>query len=165
MDGPTLSWYQWMHIIQQLNSWTSFKKSLLQYFGSSLYRDMKGELAKMQQTTTVQEFYNCFEELANQRSGIPPFFLQSCFESGLRSDIRREVRASQPQTLVQAFQLAKLMEDRLVDKTDANRQQSTHTYLAKSIPTILSNSPWTKQEPASNMKAEIPVHRLTTTQV
>lgn len=61
----------------------------------------------------MQEFYNRFEELSNMISGMPGSFLQNCFEFGLRLDIQRKVQALQPQHLLQAFQLAKLMEDRL----------------------------------------------------
>lgn len=115
MDGPAFSWYQWMNLNKQLHSWPQFKEQVMQMFGDSLYRDFRGELAKLQQKITVQDFYNEFEELANQISGISPEFLQSYFESGLRQDIKREVRALQPSSLQQAFQLAKLMEDRIAD--------------------------------------------------
>lgn len=67
----------------------------------------------MQQTTLVQEFYNNFENFANQISSIPPLFHQSCFESSFHNDIKKnkkKVHALEPQSLQQPFQLAKLME-------------------------------------------------------
>lgn len=112
IDGLALSWYQWMHLNQNLTSWIAFKVDLLEHFGPSLYKDLLGELAKLQQTATVQDFYNQFEELSNQEAGVPATFLRSCFESRLRVDIRREVRAIQPTSLLLAFQLDKLMEDK-----------------------------------------------------
>lgn len=107
-----LSWYQWMYNNKLLHSWQHFTRDLLRRFGPSPYQDLQGELAKIQQITAVQEYYNRFEELPN--SGIPMSFLQSCFESGLSMEIRREVRALQPQSLLQAYQLAKLMEAKLM---------------------------------------------------
>jgi len=50
--------------------------------------------------------------LANQTTEVLVSFLQSCFELGLRQYIRREVRALQPKSLIQAVNLAKLMEDK-----------------------------------------------------
>lgn len=92
-----------MHNNKQLQSWQYFTKDLLRRFGPSPYLDLQGELAKIQQITTVQEYYNRFEELSNQISGVPMSFLQSCFESGLSMEIRREVRALQPQSLLHAY--------------------------------------------------------------
>ena len=46
--------------------------------------------------------------LAKRIIGLPPPFLLACFIFGLAPDIRREVQAHQPLTLVQAAGLASL---------------------------------------------------------
>jgi hypothetical protein len=57
------------------------------------YEDPKGALFKLCQTTTVREYQKAFESLANRITKLPPQFYLSCFISGLRADIRREVLA------------------------------------------------------------------------
>jgi len=51
----------------------------------------------------------------NKIIGLPPPFLLSCFISGLTLEIRCEVQALQPLTLVQAASLARLQEEKLLD--------------------------------------------------
>lgn len=104
-----------MHLDKHLTSWTIIKSNILKRFIPSIYRHLPGELAKLHQTSTVQEFYNKFEELSNMISRILLIFLQSYFKSGLKVDIIRKLRALQPQFLLQAFQLAKLIEDRIME--------------------------------------------------
>lgn len=45
--------------------------------------------------------------------GLPPSFLLSCFISGLASDVRREVQALQPLSLIEVAALARLQEEKL----------------------------------------------------
>lgn len=155
-----------MHLNKQLHSWHQFKDQFIQRFGPSLYRDLRGEIAKLQQKITVHNFYNEFEELANQISRIPPEFLQSCFESGLRHDIKREVRALQSNSLQQAFQLTKLIEDRLTDEVYAARTSRFIPPVAMKqqaplLPTlVMSNNNSNNQN-----KSQIPIQRLTATQL
>ena len=54
--------------------------------------------------------------LANCIIGLPAPFLLRCFVSGLASEIRREVQALHPLTLVQAVGLARLQEEKLADQ-------------------------------------------------
>lgn len=62
-----------------------------------------------------------FEELANRVVGLPAPFLLRCFVSGLAPDIRREVQAHQPLTLVQVAGLAHLQEEKLQDSRLSSR--------------------------------------------
>jgi hypothetical protein len=56
-----------------------------------------------------------FESLANRIHGLPAQFYLSCFISGLKPEIRREVLAFQPISLSHAISLAKLQEDKFAD--------------------------------------------------
>ena len=87
MDGPALTWFRWMSQTKRLSTWDSFLVDLLRRFGPSEYRDLKGELSKLVQTSTVLDYYNRFEDLSTKVTSADEAFLQSCFESGLRSDI------------------------------------------------------------------------------
>jgi hypothetical protein len=64
----------------------------------------------------VREYQSQFETLANRIVGLPPPFYLSCFISGLKPAIRREVQAFQPLSLTQAVHLAKLQEEKFADR-------------------------------------------------
>ncbi|MCH89207.1 retrotransposon-derived protein PEG10-like [Trifolium medium] len=115
MDGEALTWFQWMHSNGQLLSWPGLLHALESRFAPSLYDDPKGALFKLCQTSSVKEYQTQFESLANRITGLPPQFYLSCFISGLKPPIRREVQAFQPGSLTQAISLAKLQEEKTLD--------------------------------------------------
>lgn len=108
MGGLTFAWFQWMSQNDQLSSWTSFLQALEAWFAPSQYEDPTGTLFKLTQRGTITEYFSEFESLANCIVGLPPTFLLRCFVSGLAPEIRREVQALQPLTMVQATTLAHL---------------------------------------------------------
>ena len=108
MDGCALAWFQWMNNNGQFTSWPAFLQAVQTRFAPSQYEDPTSVLFKLTQRGTVAQYLAEFEELANRIVGLPPPFLLSCFVSGLSPDIRREVQAHQPLTLVQAAGLARL---------------------------------------------------------
>ncbi|WVZ01111.1 hypothetical protein V8G54_027180 [Vigna mungo] len=116
MEGPTLSWFQWLHRNNMIPSWQEFLQALEVRFAPSYYEDPRGSLFKLTQKGSVQDYLNEFERLANRIVSLPAIFLLSNFISGLNPEIRREVQALQPQTLTQAATLAKLQEDKLNDQ-------------------------------------------------
>ena len=115
MEGRALAWFQWMNTNGQFTSWPSFLQALQTRFAPSQYDDPAGTLFKLTQTGTVAQYLAEFEDLANRTFGLPPPFLLSCFVSGLTLEIRREVQAHQPLTLVQAVGLARLQEEKFLD--------------------------------------------------
>ncbi|GAU15122.1 hypothetical protein TSUD_08600 [Trifolium subterraneum] len=129
MDGEALPWFQWMHSNGQILTWTSFLHALETRFAPSQYEDPKGALFKHTQTGSVKDYQGQFEMLANRITGLSPPFYLSCFVSGLKPAIRREVQAFQPLTLNQAINLAKLQEEKLSD-------HSSHASIPKSQPTV-----------------------------
>ncbi|XP_058725452.1 uncharacterized protein LOC131596726 [Vicia villosa] len=117
MEGEALGWFQWMHSNNMLLSWSAFLQAIESRFAPSLYKDPKGALFKLCQTSSVKEYQAQFESLANRIIGLPPPFYLSCFISGLKPAIRREVQAFQPLSLTQAIHLAKLQEEKYMDRT------------------------------------------------
>jgi len=108
LDGPALSWFQWMHSNNQMSSWSDFLQALEMPFTLSFYEDPRRALFKLTQQGTVNSYLSEFESLANRIVGLPPPFLLSCFVSSLSLDIRREVQALQPFSLIHAAALVKL---------------------------------------------------------
>ena len=94
-------------------------------FAPSFYDDPQGALFKLQQTDTVSEYLTEFERLANRTLGLPPSCLLSCFISGLIPELRREVQALRPLSLPHATELARLQEDKLLDRRRGQRSSST----------------------------------------
>jgi hypothetical protein len=125
LDGPALTWYQWMYSNHQIVSWTQFLQALETRFAPTAYDDPRGNLFKLTQSTTVAAYLVEFEALANRIVGLSPADLLSCFISGLKVDIRREVLSRQPTSLTQAAGLARLQEDKLLDQQRVNRPKLT----------------------------------------
>jgi len=140
LDGVALSWYQWMFSNGLITSWDGFLQALESRFAPTFYEEPKGALFKLTQRGTVNEYLTEFERLANRVVGLPPPFLLSCFVSGLNLELRHEVMAFQPISLLQAQALAKLQEEKLRDKP-------------ASIPRSLPQSkPFTNQNPSTTAK-------------
>ncbi|XP_058782994.1 uncharacterized protein LOC131657638 [Vicia villosa] len=127
MEGEALTWFQWMFSNGQLRSWQAFLQALELRFAPSLYDDPKGALFKLCQTTTVTEYQTAFESLANRIVGLPSDFYLSCFISGLKPAIRREVQAFQPLSLSHAISLARLQEAKINDRPQPNYLRRTET--------------------------------------
>ncbi|XP_077228305.1 uncharacterized protein LOC143861246 [Tasmannia lanceolata] len=88
LEGPALSWFQWAKSNNLMHSWKGFLDAIQLRFGPSLYEDHKGELAKLQQTSSVEDYQSRFEELSNKGSGLSESFLTSFFIFGLKLDLK-----------------------------------------------------------------------------
>ncbi|WVZ13617.1 hypothetical protein V8G54_011183 [Vigna mungo] len=66
MDGPTLSWFQWLHQNNMIPSWQDFLQALEVRFAPSYYEDPRGSFFKLTQKGSVQDYLNEFERLANR---------------------------------------------------------------------------------------------------
>jgi len=146
----------------QLSSWAGFLHALQTRFASSQYEDPTGTLFELTQQTTVQAYLSEFKDVVNRVAGLPPHFLLSCFVSGLNPDIRREVQALQPLTLVQAAGLARLQEMKLAETRRAfhSRVPSFSTSTAPSTHTPISVSPSPRALSAQPL-SPVPLKRLT----
>ena len=170
MDGPALSWFQWMMRNGLIHAWPDFLLSLETRFAPSFYDDPRGALFKLQQTGSVNHYLTEFERLANRIVGLPHPFLLSCFISGLIPEIRREVQAFQPMTLPQETALAKIQEDKIADRLRNTRNQkpnfsSTPTQKPSFSPTLtqppqISPSP-SKTQPPTTSNPKVPFRKLT----
>ncbi|XP_042483731.1 uncharacterized protein LOC122064089 isoform X3 [Macadamia integrifolia] len=121
MEGPALSWFQWMHS-NLIVSLPQFLQALKLRYGPSIYEDPKGKLAKLRQVTTVATYQAQFEEISTQIHGLSKDFLISFFISDLKPELRKELLVAQPCPLVHAMALAKLQEDKYNDLKQCWRQ-------------------------------------------
>lgn len=108
----TLGWFQWMHCNGQLTSWHEVLRSLESQFAPSQYYDPQGSLFTLAQESSVADHQTKFATLSNQVYGLSPQALLSCFFSGLKLTIQRELQPLQITMLSQAISLARLQEEK-----------------------------------------------------
>ena len=116
MEGRALAWYQWMNANGHVTSWSSFLQAMHAHFAPTPYDDPTSALFKLTQKGTVAQYLTEFEDLATHVVGISHPLLLSCFISGLFLEIHREVQAHQPLSMVQAAELARLQEEKVLDQ-------------------------------------------------
>jgi hypothetical protein len=128
MDGPALSWYQYMFKNDLIQDWFGLLQAIESRFAPSYYEDPSQALFKLSQHGPLNQYLTEFERIANRIVGLPPPFLLSCFISGLSPEIRREVQALQPATLSLAIALGKLQEDKIADRRRGFKPKPTLPY-------------------------------------
>lgn len=74
----------------------------------SQFDNPQGALFKLTQTTTNKEYQCQFQNHSDRVVSLPHNFLLSCFISGLKPHIRREVQALQLLSLMHAIDLEKI---------------------------------------------------------
>nr|KYP41745.1 hypothetical protein KK1_036853 [Cajanus cajan] len=102
------------------HSWTTFTRALEMEFVHSPYECPRSQLFKLTQSSSVQAYYVQFTALANRVQGITQEALLDCFVGGLKPDIRRDVIAQAPTSLLRTISLAKLYEEKYVPKIRPN---------------------------------------------
>ncbi|XP_020964019.1 uncharacterized protein LOC110265382 [Arachis ipaensis] len=131
MDKGTVPWYQMMQRNQPFTSWFELKRAIEIKFGPSLFDCPRAALFKLTQKGSVADYYSEFIALANRSEINPPEALVDCFVSGLKADIKRDVIAQCPGSLIRAISLAKLFEEKYTTNfrhsfgSNANRITST----------------------------------------
>ncbi|MGD0460848.1 MAG: hypothetical protein ABSC21_24290, partial [Terriglobia bacterium] len=124
LEQEALQWYRWYIKAHPEPNWTDFCQLILPRFGPSAFDDFTGALTKLHQTGTVREYQTEFEKLANHTEGLSDEFYRSCFISGLKDEIRSEVKMFCPNTMMEVLGLAKLAEDKI-----AAQQRSKPTFV------------------------------------
>ncbi|KAM5586386.1 hypothetical protein ABKV19_005352, partial [Rosa sericea] len=103
--------------------------------------DYQAALAKLQQVGNVADYKAQFTKLSCRAPGFSPGALVACFIGGLKEDIRVDVRALNPKTLLEAYELAKIYEEKYI-----GHKHPFRLVAAKSTPSIsrpTSNTPFT----------------------
>ncbi|KAA8538347.1 hypothetical protein F0562_027830 [Nyssa sinensis] len=93
LEGDAQLWYQLQKQENSVLVWSDFKEGLLSRFGPNQFCDFFGELTKLQQSGTVQDYQTRFEKLLAKVGHLPQARQVSCFVSGLRDSIRADVQA------------------------------------------------------------------------
>nr|XP_023885311.1 uncharacterized protein LOC111997457 [Quercus suber] len=157
MDLEALVWFQEAEEARVFTDWESFVPALHVRFGTSAYDDPMEVLTRMRQTSTVAVYKAEFEAVSNRVKGLSPLHKLSCFLSALRDEIRLPVRMPNPQSLNEAFGLAKIQEEYVWSsrKSTRNHQEPGNTSIL-GLP---------KNNVVLDNKPKVPVKRLTPAQM
>jgi len=170
MTGMAIPWFQMSQRTTPFRSWTQLKRAIEIEFGPSLFKSPRELLFKLHQQGSVTDYYKEFVALANRTNLEPPEALKDCFISGLGLEIKREVKAQCPLSLMRAVSLARLYEDKASPNTKitqgpqslkhSNHQTSsmvTRQITRSNLPPLL---PTPNQKPITN-SSRSPVKKLT----
>lgn len=139
-EKDVIPWFQMLQHMESVNSWSDLTHALESQFGPSPFDCPMGELFKLQQTGTVSDYYLKFMALANRPEGLSNEAVLNCFLSGLNVDIRRDVIAQRPMTLIRVVSLAKLYEEKYQPVNSNQTHNYSHRYSPISAHTVNFNS-------------------------
>ncbi|KAL5729826.1 hypothetical protein ACHQM5_002722 [Ranunculus cassubicifolius] len=130
-QGKAEAWFQSAQQSCAQMQWEQFVSVLQARFSDEACENIIGEFNKLQQTSTVDEYQNRFEELKSLMLQKNPhltaeYFIMS-FISGLKDDIRHMVQMFRPASLAYAISLAKLQETQLDILSRTHKPMLKHT--------------------------------------
>jgi hypothetical protein len=116
LEGEVQLWYQLFKETEEGASWEQLKDGLHVRYGPTQFDDFFGDLTKLRQTGTVQEYQGQYKRLLSRAGRLSVAQQIGGFISGLKENIRPEVQASRPITLTSAVGLTRLYEGRLLSQ-------------------------------------------------
>ena len=107
-------WLRRWEIMKEVpESWTEFKEALVKEFRPThALKIARDSLATLQQTGTVEEYVDTFQNLALEIPDMSAAEALDRFERGLRPEAFEHVRDMEPQNLATAFRIALDFESR-----------------------------------------------------
>ncbi|RWW55797.1 hypothetical protein BHE74_00037526 [Ensete ventricosum] len=112
LERDVIQWFNWFEHTHGGLSRQRFKEGLLNCFGPTDFDNIDGQLVKIRQTSTIQEYQTRFERLSNKlRIGLKQLLGTSI--EGLKPEIRGEVKARQLYTLMAAISFARIQKEQL----------------------------------------------------
>ncbi|WVZ05912.1 hypothetical protein V8G54_019258 [Vigna mungo] len=156
-EKEVIPWFQMLQKMEAVTTWTALSRALESQFGPSPFDCPMADLFKLQQLGSVSDYYLKFMALANRSNGLTEEVVLNCFINGLKVDIKRDVVAMTPATLLRAVALAKLYEEKYSTITKSSPSYSPRfpTSLVSSIPS--NSSPRnTLKQPFSEAKPLTP---------
>lgn len=111
-----LQWFSWVEHSGAIDGWHDFTQSPNARFSPSGYDDPTGLLAKLKQSSSVQDYQEQFENLANRTEGLTKSFMVSYFIVGPKEEIRLGVQMFWPNSLSTTTSLARLQKKNLATR-------------------------------------------------
>ena len=108
------AWYQGSLRQGMIYTWEEFSEKLCEQFGERSMMDVVEEFNKLRQTSNVESYQKCFEELRSLMIQHNPHLSETYFVSsylgGLNDKLRPMVKVLRPQSVEQASKNARLQE-------------------------------------------------------
>lgn len=130
LTGVPRSWYKSYMIGQEAVSWQQFCEAFLARFGDIETDLVFDKFKRLQQTSTVEAYYDEFEKCRGQiLKKIPgltsEYFLEN-FVGGLQMEIKGMIRLLEPSSLEQALRLARYYEQTLGAQPKRNNSYGSY---------------------------------------
>ncbi|XP_071902780.1 uncharacterized protein [Coffea arabica] len=117
LEGRANVWFQSFKRDKRTFGWEEFKEGVSHRFGDLGDEDGVEEFNKLQQSSTVMACQEKFEELRAivllKNPGLSESYFVSSYLSGLQEELKALVKMHKPQTLQEAFEVAKWKEKAL----------------------------------------------------
>jgi len=110
-EKEVVPWFQMLQRLSTTRSWHDLTRAL---------DCPMTELFKLQQTSTVSDYYLKFMSLANRSMGLSDEALLNCFLSGLHTEIKRDVVVQAHTSMMKVVALEKLFGDRYTPTPKSN---------------------------------------------
>lgn len=88
---------------------------MCQEFGPYRLHDLVETLVKLGQVGTLRDYVIEFRRLANCTSDINPSLLKSCFDRGLKPELKHDVKLLKPRDVLEASAFAQQIDSKLTD--------------------------------------------------
>ncbi|KAL5803486.1 hypothetical protein ACOSQ3_031944 [Xanthoceras sorbifolium] len=88
-----------------------FTKASLTRFGLTKYDNPSEAFTRLKQTSIVTTYQEAFEKLSHRIDGLSEEFLIGCFIAGLKDEIRVDVKVKNPNAILEAIGVARLIEE------------------------------------------------------
>ncbi|XP_042946164.1 uncharacterized protein LOC122279545 [Carya illinoinensis] len=166
MVGKALVWFQGLDESGLLTEWDDFVNALLICFGPSSYDDPVEQIIRLRQMGSVEEYKTAFELIANRLRHLDESDKLSCFISGLKDDICLTVKMFNPHTLLTAYRLDRIQEEKL----SLHKKPNPRPNLPQNVePASFKYQPPQNPNPSENHqpynKAIVPVQKISPNQM
>ncbi|KAL0543107.1 hypothetical protein IC582_018194 [Cucumis melo] len=118
-DGPALNWFRSQEERDKFTSWSNMKERLLVRFRSNKDGTISGQFLRIKQEGTVEEYINLFDKMVAPVNDLPERVILDTFMNGLLPWVRSEVFFCRPKSLAEMMEVAQMVENREIARTEA----------------------------------------------
>lgn len=152
LEGDALDLFAWINSEQTLLYWEELKKALQENYGPAEFQNPDEHLCNIRRTGTVHEYRQEFAKRAACVKNWPEHCLLGVFLSGLKEELKTDVRIHKPRTVYQAMSLALEFEA----KTSTTRGLKVPSWSSSAKPNAVwsfSRPPGTRDLPLLHLAA------------